>query len=105
MKHPDPWAAPDSFSRYEGPNADDGFSPMDARAHDLADYLRAELSARPQRLSSTETVTLANGVRAQLSQRSTDEWEITIHLNRDWFRVFTASTRRGALEAADADNR
>jgi hypothetical protein len=101
----DPWTKPDpGFEHHTGPSADDGFSPMDARAADLANFLRAELTAHPQRLSSTETITLANGVRAQLSQRSTDEWELAIHLSRDWFRVFTATTRRGVLEAAE-DNR
>jgi len=106
MKRPDPWAAvPDGFSPFEGPAPNDGFTPMDDRATDLAAYLRAELAARPQRLSSTETITLSNGVRAQISQRSTDDWEVVIHLGRDWYRVFNATTRRGALEAADEDCR
>jgi hypothetical protein len=88
MKHPDPWAAQqDGFEAYTGPSPDDGFTPMDDRATALANYLRGELKARPQRLSSTETVTLANGVRAKLSQRSPDNWELVIHLNRDWFKV------------------
>jgi hypothetical protein len=104
-KHIDPWATPDpGFEPYIGPSAADGFSPLDSRGKDLQTYLRAELAARPQRLSATETVTLANGVRAQLSQRDADEWELAIHLSRDWFRVFTATTRRGVLEAAE-DNR
>jgi predicted Zn-dependent protease len=102
----DPWATPDpGFERYIGPDAADGFDPLDSRGKDLADYLRGELTARPQHQSTHETVILTNGTRAQLSQRSTDQWELLIHLGRDFYKVFTATTRRGALEAADADNR
>jgi hypothetical protein len=107
-KQPDPWTTPDGFERYIGPAADDGFTPMDSRATDLADYLRGEIqgivSPSPRR-ATLETVTLANGAQAQLSQRSAETWELTIHLGRDFYRVFSASSRRGVLEAADADNR
>jgi hypothetical protein len=105
MKRPDPWAEPDGFQPYTGPSAADGFDPLDSRARDLANYLRGELAEQPKRQSSTETITLANGVRAQLSQRSADNWELAIHLGRDFYRVFNASSRRGVLEAADADSR
>jgi hypothetical protein len=105
-KHTDPWAtAEPGFKPYTGRSADDGFSPMDSRARDLATYLRAELAAHPERQAPIETVTLANGARAQLSQRSTDDWELVIHLRRDFYQVFNAKSRKEVLEAADADCR
>jgi len=100
-KHPDPWATSEpGFDRYIGPAMRDGFDPMDSRAKDLADYLRAEvqnITRQSPRIATIETVTLPNGTTGQLSQKSADEWELLVHLHRDFYRVTSARTRDEVL--------
>jgi len=99
-KHADTWAISEpGFERYTGP-ADDGFTPMDSQAKDLADYLRAEvqnITVQSARIATIETVTLPNGTTGQLSQKSADEWELLVHLHRDFYRVTSARTRDEVL--------
>jgi hypothetical protein len=96
------WAPEPGFQPYAGPDADDGFSPMDSQAVDLGDFLRAE--AKKLRQSHPQepitTVVLPHGTRGQLIERAADDWEILIHLRRDIYRTFRARTRAAVLEAA-----
>jgi hypothetical protein len=100
-KYPDPWAATEpGFDRYIGPAPDDGFAPMDSQAKDLADYLRAEvqnITRQSPSIATIETVALPNGTTGQLSQKSADEWELLVHLHRDFYRVTSARTRDEVL--------
>ena len=94
----DPWAAPDpGFERYTGPDAADGFDPLDSCNKDLVDHLRAELAAHPQRTATHETVMLANGRKRELMRRENGDWELRVHLGRDYYEITTASTRDGVL--------
>jgi hypothetical protein len=97
-KHIDPWAAPDpGFERYTGPAVTDGFDPLDSRRKDLADYLRAELTAHPQRTATHETVMLSNGRNGELIRRENGDWELRVHMGRDYYEITTAPTRDGVL--------
>ena len=90
-KHIDRWADPDCFDRYSGPNANDGFTPLDSRAKDLTDYLRDNLAVVPQHTTTHETVKLANGRTRQLTRRENGDWELRVHLGRDYYQITTAS--------------
>jgi hypothetical protein len=103
MKHSDPWAIVEpGWERYTGPAAEDGFTPLDSRAGDLADYLRAEIKGQsPRPRQTVETVVLPDGTHAQLIEKAADNHEIVVHLQRDQYRVFSSRTRAGVLEAAN----
>ena len=102
----DPWASTEpGFEPYAGPDADDGFSPMDSQCVDLGNFLRAEVQklrqSRPHEI--IETVELPNGMRAQLMERATDSWELRFHLGRDYYGSVYGRTRDEVLvRTADA---
>jgi hypothetical protein len=101
-KRNDPWAALPGFEPYE-PKLTDGFDSVDTQATDLASYLRAEVQnlTRQSRPEPITTVVLADGTRSQLIQRADDDWEVRVHLRRDFYRTFRARTRAAVLEAAN----
>jgi hypothetical protein len=82
----------DGFERYSGPSAADGFDPLDSRGKELADYLRAELAAHPQRTATHETVMLANGRKRELRRSENGDWELRVHLGRDYYEITIAPT-------------
>ncbi len=100
----DPWAIPESgFEPYAGPASDDGFQPIDRKASDLRAFLR---TVRETEVAASEQfsgwVVLANGARGHLTQKADGSWELAIHLQRDFFQVFTAPTRDEVLRVAGA---
>ena len=97
------WAPEPGFQPYAGPDADDGFSPMDSQAVDLGNFLRSEIqNLRPSRPQEPiTTVVLPDGTHGQLTERAADDWEILVHLHRDFYRVFRARSRAEVLEAAN----
>jgi hypothetical protein len=102
----DPWAIPEpGFEKYQGPKAADGFEPMDTQAADLGTFLRSEeVQAMFGRERKTEpsigAVTLPDGTPAQLTQKSDNEWELMVHVRRDFYRVYSAHTRDAVLRVA-----
>src|ERR1700682_6184291 len=97
------WAPEPGFQPYAGPDANDGFSPMDTQAVDLGNYLRSEVQKlrRAHQQRPITTVVLPDGTCGQLTERAADDWEILVHLHRDFYRVFRARTRAAVLEAAN----
>jgi hypothetical protein len=55
------------------------------------------IARQSPRIATIETVTLADGTRGQLTQRSANEWELLIHLHRDFYKVIRASSRDEVL--------
>jgi hypothetical protein len=108
VEYTDPWATQEpGFEQYAGPAAADGFDPLDTQTVDLGTFLRAEaqkVAAQSPR-QTVETVTLPNGTRGQLTEKAFNNWELLIHLGRDYYRVLNARTRAGVLEAADEFHR
>ena len=101
----DPWADTEpKWERYAGRDGGasvDGFTPLDTRAGDLAAYLRAEIDLRSARPEESQTmVRLPNGTHARLTQKSADEWELMVHLGRDFYKVITARTQEQVLAGA-----
>jgi hypothetical protein len=94
------WAPLPGFEPYV-PTVTDAFdSVIDRRATELATYLRGELQeiGRSPAKESQTMVALPDGRIGQLTQRATDEWELVIHLGRDFYKVVTARTRAQALD-------
>jgi hypothetical protein len=102
----DPWAVKEpGWEPYAGPDggtAADGFDPVDTQAINLASFLRAEIQEfdRSSWKENRETVYLPDGSMGILTERAADDWEISIHLRRDFYRVFRARNRAEVLEAA-----
>jgi hypothetical protein len=102
-KRNDPWAPLPGFEPYE-PKLTDGFdSVVDTQAVDLGNYLRAEVQnlTRQSRPEPITTVVLAHGARGQLIERAADDWEVRVHLRRDFYRTFRARSRAAVLAAAN----
>jgi hypothetical protein len=92
---------PDLFEPYAGPQADDGFEQECSQPSDLKAFIRsAQALTRKPATPAVETLTLPDGSRAQLSQKSADKWELVIHLGRDFYKVFNARTRDEVLRMA-----
>jgi len=94
------WAPLPGFEPYERP--EDKFDPLDHKASDLRAFLRSEEVQRMfdrKEESFSGVVTLPNGARGQLTQR-TDGWELAVHVKRDWFKVYKARTRDEVLRLA-----
>jgi hypothetical protein len=103
-KRNDPWAPLPGFEPYE-PKLTDGFDfVVDTQTVDLGNFLRAEAKkltrqSRPQ--EPITTVVLADGTRGQLIERAATDWEVRVHLRRDFYRTFRARSRAAVLEAAN----
>jgi hypothetical protein len=100
-KHPDPWAPLPGFEPYVPPVSHGFDSVVDARATELASFLRSEIREMVGRTPESQTmVELPNGTRGQLTEKSPDSWELVIHLGRDLYKVITARTREQVLDGA-----
>jgi hypothetical protein len=101
----DPWAVEEpGFEKYTGPT-DDGFAPFCTKASDLRSFLRSdeaqELLGEGRREAVLDgPVMLPNGTPAQLIRRTTDEWELMVHLKRDLYAIFRARSRDEVLRLA-----
>src|SRR5260370_33320126 len=90
------WAPLSAFEHYERPQ-DDGFSPVDTQAVDLSTFLRGEVqrvrgeSSRDK--AAVGAVMLPDGTPAQLTETATGEWELMVHVKRDWCKVYKARMR------------
>jgi len=91
----------DLFQPYAGPQVDDGFEQECSKPSDLQAFIRnAEAIARKAVTPAVETLTLPDGSRAQIMQRSAALWELVIHLGRDFYKVFNARSRDEVLRMA-----
>ncbi len=108
MRYPDPFAPSEKWQPYERP-PDESFQPLDTQAVDLNTFLRGEeaqkfLGQSPRPKEAVQgTVMLPDGTPAQLTQRVDGSWELAVHLKRDFFQVFTASTRDEVIRLAIGD--
>jgi hypothetical protein len=105
-RYPDPWAPDKGFEPRTASPGNDDFAPVDSQTFDLRAFLRSaevQQAIDPPRLA-VETVILPDGSRGELRQRTADKWELTIHLGRDFFQIFTG-THSSVLESANAIHR
>jgi hypothetical protein len=92
---------PDPFEPYAGPRPDDGFEQECSKPSDLKAFIRsAEALAGKTATPAVETLTLPDGSRAQVIQKSADKWELVIHLGRDFYKVFSGRSRDEVLRMA-----
>src|SRR5258708_38392531 len=97
MRYPDPFAPSEKWQPYERP-PDESFQPLDTQAVDLNTFLRGEEAQKflgqPRVKEEVQgTVMLPDGTPAQLTEKPTGDWELMVHVKRDWFKVYKARTR------------
>jgi len=102
----DSWAPSPKWEPYQTPS-NDGFSPMDTQSVDLNTFLRSEevqefLGRSSPRVKEAVqgAVKLPDGTPAQLTEKPTGEWELMVHVKRDWFKVYKARTRDEVIRLA-----
>jgi hypothetical protein len=99
----DPWAPSPKWEPYQRV-PDERFAPVDTQAFDLSNFLRGEVqkirgqSTREEAVQGS--VMLPDGRPAQLTQTATGEWELMVHVKRDWFMVYKARTRDAVIRLA-----
>ena len=107
----DSWAIPlPGFEPYELP-PEDKFDTVDRKTYELGSFLRSEDEEVQQLLGQSPrvkeavqgAVKLPDGTPAQLTQTATGEWELMVHVKRDWFRVYIARTRDEVIRLAIGD--
>src|SRR5260370_1456349 len=103
-RYPDPWLPSPKWEPYELPQ-DQKFDTVDRKTYDLGEFLRSEevqrlLGPPPREKEAVGAVMLPDGRPAQLTETATGEWELMVHVKRDWFKVYKARTRDEVLRLA-----
>jgi hypothetical protein len=107
-RYPDPWLPSPKWEPYELPQ-DEKFDTVDRKTYDLGTFLRSEevqqfLGQTPRVKEEVQgSVRLPDSTPAQLTQRADGSWELSVHLKRDYYKIFIARTRDEVLRLAIGD--